>query len=86
MNTVIQIPQVNTVSLLRRRPLTSEWAIYNNTIDFIDDLPSKLDRDKTSILIGHVPLTYINEKQVVPIIKVSYFHRLCTVHSPGYIF
>lgn len=65
-----QIVKINSVSLLRRRPFVSEWKIYNDTMAFIDDLPSKLDPDRISILIGHVPLTHTSGSQVVPVIKL----------------
>ena len=78
----MELSQINSVSLLRRRPFLSEWKIYNDTMAFIDDLPSKLDPDRISILIGHVPLTHtirytISGSQVVPVIKVSFTRRLC---------
>ena len=41
-------------------------------MDFIDNLSSKLDKDKISILIGHVPLDDISERQQVPLRKVSF--------------
>lgn len=73
----MELSQINSVSLLRRRPFVSEWKIYNDTMAFIDDLPSKLDPDRISILIGHVPLTHTSGSQVVPVIKVSISRRLC---------
>ena len=76
-NVVMELSQINSVSLLRRRPFVSEWKLYNDTMAFIDDLPSKLDPDRISILIGHVPLTHTSGSQVVPVIKVSFSRRLC---------
>ncbi|XP_078366975.1 metallophosphoesterase 1 homolog [Oculina patagonica] len=65
-----QIVKINTLSLLRRRPLKAEQTVYNSTIAFIEELPSKLDKDKISILIGHVPLGLTNKKQVVQVTKL----------------
>lgn len=65
-----QIVKINSVSLLRRRPFKAERKIYNKTVDFIDNLSSKLDKDKISILIGHVPLDDISERQQVPLRKL----------------
>ena len=68
---VIKFSQINSVSLLRGRPFKAERTTYNKTLDFIEKLPSKLDKDKISILIGHLPVTDISERQAVPLRKVS---------------
>ena len=65
------LPQINSLSFLRKGPLRDEQKNYNNTINFIEGLPLKLHKDKISILIGHVPLGFTNKKQVVPVMKVS---------------
>jgi len=65
------LPQINSLSFLRRGPLRDEQISYNDTISFIEELPLKLHKDKISILIGHVPLGYTNKKHFVPIMKVS---------------
>lgn len=70
LKNTFQMVKINSVSLLRRRPLGSEWDIYNNTIAFIEDLPSRLDPNRISILIGHVPLNNTSRSQIVPIIKL----------------
>ncbi|XP_022801721.1 metallophosphoesterase 1 homolog isoform X5 [Stylophora pistillata] len=70
LKNTFQMVKINSVSLLRRRPLASEWDIYNNTIAFIDNLPSRLDPNRISILIGHVPLNNTSRSQIVPIIKL----------------
>ncbi|KAJ7333764.1 hypothetical protein OS493_015855 [Desmophyllum pertusum] len=65
-----QIVKINSVSLLRGRPFKAERTTYNKTLDFIEKLPSKLDKDKISILIGHLPVTDISERQAVPLRKL----------------
>lgn len=45
--------------------MKDEWAIYKKTLAFIDELPSKLDKDKTTILIGHIVLNMLNNKIAV---------------------
>ena len=72
MCVVIDLPQINSLSFLRRRPLRDEQTNYNNTINFIEELPLKLHKDKMSILIGHIPLGITNKMQVAPIMKVSF--------------
>lgn len=71
MCVVTDLPQINSLSFLRRRPLRDEQTNYNNTIDFIEELPSKLHKDKMAILIGHIPLGITNKMQVVQMTKVS---------------
>ncbi|KAJ7380861.1 hypothetical protein OS493_007258, partial [Desmophyllum pertusum] len=75
MNDVIklksfQIVKINSVSLLRGKPFTAEQTVYNKTMAFIDELPTMLDKDKMTILIGHVPFTHTSKKQQVPVIKL----------------
>lgn len=65
-----QIVKINSLSFLRRRPLRDEQTNYNNTIDFIEELPSKLHKDKMAILIGHIPLGITNKMQVVQMTKL----------------
>ena len=71
MLVVTDLPQINSLSFLRRRPLRDEHSNYNNTISFIEELPLKLEKDKISILIGHIPLGITNKMQVAPMMKVS---------------
>lgn len=66
------ILQINSAILLRRRPFEDEKKVYNDTLDFIENLPLKIDKDKISILIGHVPLALISKKQAVHLHKVSW--------------
>ncbi|XP_078362503.1 metallophosphoesterase 1 homolog [Oculina patagonica] len=75
-----QIVKFNTVALLRRRPFKDERKVYNKTLAFIEHLPSKIDKNKISILIGHVPLAYISEKQEVPLTN------LINAIQPSYAF
>lgn len=70
MYVATELPQINSLSFLRRSPLRDEQRNYNNTILFIEELLSKLDKNKISILIAHVPLGLTNKKQVVPVMKV----------------
>ena len=71
MFVVTGLPQINSLSFLRRWPHRDELTNYNNTIHFIEELPLKLHKDKISILIGHIPLGITNKIQVVPTTKVS---------------
>lgn len=70
MYVATELPQINSLSFLRRSPLRDEQRNYNNTILFIEELLSKLDKNKISILIAHVPLGLTNKNQVVPVMKV----------------
>lgn len=56
---------MNSLIFRRVKPLKDEWAIYKKTLAFIDELPSKLDKDKTTILIGHIVLNMLNNKIAV---------------------
>lgn len=67
--------QINSASLLRRKPFREERKIYNKTVDFINTLSPKLDKEKISILVGHVPIDKISVKHDVPLRKVSYFQQ-----------
>lgn len=67
--------QINSASLLRRKPFREERKIYNKTVDFINNLSPKLDKEKISILVGHVPIDEISVKHDVPLRKVSYFQQ-----------
>ncbi|XP_020618526.1 metallophosphoesterase 1 homolog [Orbicella faveolata] len=66
----LQIVKINSLSFLRRWPLRDEQTNYNNTMNFIKELPLKLHKDKISILIGHVPLGLTNKYQVGPMMKL----------------
>ena len=57
--------QVNTLSLRRGKPFKDEEKAYNKTLEFIDELPSKLDRTKPSILISHTTLKRISNKATI---------------------
>jgi len=60
-----QIVKVNSVSLKRIRPFKDEQAVYNKTLTFIEELPSKINKDQTAVLIGHVTLNMINNKKAM---------------------
>ena len=64
--------QVNTLSLRRSRPFKDEEKAYNKTLEFIDELPSKLDGTKPSILISHTTLKRISNKATIT--KVSHVY------------
>lgn len=72
MTVATDLSQINSLSFLRRWPLRDEQTNYNNTMNFIKELPLKLHKDKISILIGHVPLGLTNKYQVGPMMKVSF--------------
>ena len=57
--------QVNTLSLRRSMPFKDEEKAYNKTLEFIDELPSKLDGTKPSILISHTTLKRISNKATI---------------------
>ena len=57
--------QVNTLSLRRSKPFKDEEKAYNKTLEFIDELPSKLDGTKPSILISHTTLKRISNKATI---------------------
>lgn len=65
-----QIIKINSASLLRRKPFREERKIYNKTVDFINNLSPKLDKEKISILVGHVPIDEISVKHDVPLRKL----------------
>lgn len=65
-----QIVKINSASLLRRKPFKEERKIYNKTVDFINNLSSKLDKEKVSILVGHVPIDEISVKHDVQLRKL----------------
>ncbi|CAH3108457.1 unnamed protein product [Porites lobata] len=60
-----QIVKVNTLSLRRSKPFKDEEKAYNKTLEFIDELPSKLDGTKPSILISHTTLKRISNKATI---------------------
>ncbi|XP_074637466.1 metallophosphoesterase 1 homolog isoform X1 [Acropora palmata] len=64
-----QIIKVNSL-ILQSRPLRQEeWSVYNKTSTFIEELPSRLNRNKSSILIGHILLYMIESKTAIKLIK-----------------
>ena len=78
MCVVPDLPQINSLSFLRSWPLRDEQTNYNNTMNFIEELPLRLHKDKISILIGHVPLGITNKMQLGPMMKVSCLWKTIT--------
>ena len=71
---------MNSLILRRTERLQEEWAIYNKTLAFIEDLPPKLANNKITVLIGHVPLKTLQTKlasQVRPTKNVLRRAALC---------
>lgn len=64
------ILQVNSL-ILQSRPLRQEeWSVYNKTSTFIEELPSRLNRNKYSILIGHILLDMIESKTAIKVRQI----------------
>ena len=57
--------QVNTLSLRRSKPFKDEEKAHNKTLEFTDELPSKLDGTNSSILISHTTLKRISNKATI---------------------
>ena len=67
---MISILQVNSL-ILQSRPLRQEeWSVYKKTSTFIEELPSRLNRNKSSILIGHILLDMIERKTAIKVRQI----------------
>lgn len=65
-----QIVKVNSLILQRSKPRLEEWTVYNETLAFIKELPLRLDKDKSTILIEHSALNMINKEIASKLIDV----------------
>ncbi|XP_074637467.1 uncharacterized protein LOC141895534 isoform X2 [Acropora palmata] len=78
-----QIIKVNSL-ILQSRPLRQEeWSVYNKTSTFIEELPSRLNRNKSSILIGHILLYMIESKTAIK--SATIYHRRGSVTVTEYV-
>lgn len=67
---MFSILQVNSL-ILQSRPLRQEeWSVYKKTSTFIEELPSRLNRNKSSILIGHILLDMIERKTAIKVRQI----------------